>query len=613
MSDPDGVRADASPTEPAGEPAGEAAEGGGEGARAAAPPTSNGAAPDDGADGVGVDGVGVDGVGVDGRVGYQPRLARPRRGAAGRAPGEGEVRIAAIDIGSNSIRQIVADVAADGTIHVVDEMKAMPRLGTGMDREGMLADAPMQAALSALARMATLARQMGVDRIDAVATSAVRDAANGGAFLDRVRDETGLRVRVLTGEEEARLAYRSALAHFELGLGRTVVMDIGGGSLELALAAEGLLERLASFPFGAIRASEEYLSATGAVGDRQLRELRRAVRWAIRDALPVKEWRAARVIGSGGTFTNLASVLNARSGLQTRGRHGSVVSRGEVEHVLDLLSALTPAERAAVPGLNPQRADIIVAGLAVAAEVMSLFEGRELHVSGFGIREGLLLEAAAVAPMPADPGEARERSVRAFAERCHFEEPHAVQVRKVALQLFDQLASRLKCEPGDREILADAALLHDVGYHISYENHHKHSYHLILHADLLGMTPTERVAVAHVARYHRGALPDKRKHAAFGALGRPTRRRVRRLAALLRVADGLDRGHVSGVDCVRVTWEKGRCRIAPAPVPGATSLRLELWGGSRKSDLLAELLDAPVELVTPDGATVVSAGADEGE
>jgi exopolyphosphatase/guanosine-5'-triphosphate,3'-diphosphate pyrophosphatase len=523
------------------------------------------------------------------------------------------LRIAAVDIGSNSIRMIVADVSPAGEIRVVDEMKAMPRLGVGVDGTGMLADVSMDAAAAALARMATLARQMHADRVDAVATSAVRDAANGGAFLDRVRAETGLAVRVLSGEEEARLSFRSALAHFELANGRTVVMDIGGGSLELALAAEGLLDRLVSLPFGAIRATEQFLAgaADGGRGHgattRALRELRRAVRWAVRDELPVREWRGARVIGSGGTFTNLAGVVAARSartGARSgsaktpgpRSRHGTVVSRAEVEHVLDRLAAMTSAERAAVPGLNPARADIIVAGLATAAEVLAVFEARDLHVSGYGIREGLLLEAASVAPTPADPGEARARSVRAFAERCRYERPHAEQVRRLALHLFDQLAGRLGATPGDREVLADAALLHDVGYHINYERHHKHSYHLIQHADLLGVTPAEQEVIAQIARYHRGKLPTRR-HPAFAALDRAGRRRVRRLAAVLRVADGLDRGHAAAVGDVRVDWNTGQCRIVTTPAEGADTLRLDVWGAERKSDLLARLLGVDVEIV----------------
>jgi len=419
--------------------------------------------------------------------------------AQGNGEAGGAIRIAAIDIGSNSIRQIVADVGSRGAIRVVDEMKAAPRLGAGVQETGELAESGMRAALEALQRMATLARQLGCARVEAVATSAVRDARNGEAFLRRVREEAGLSVRLLDGEEEARLSFRSALAHFEMGAGRAVVMDIGGGSLELALSADGLLEHLISLPFGAIRVTEEYLR--GGPRPRSVVELRRAVRAAVKASFAVRDWRGALVIGSGGTFTNLATVLAARQGAaRARTVHGTRVSRVELEHVLDQLVEMSPAERLAVPGLSPARADIIVGGLAVAAEVLARLEARHLHVSAYGIREGLLLETADVAPVVADPGEARARSVRTFAERCHYEEPHARHVQRLALQLFDALAKRLGAEAGDREILADAALLHDVGYHINYDGHHKHSYHLILHADLLGMSPEEQVAVANVAR-----------------------------------------------------------------------------------------------------------------
>jgi exopolyphosphatase/guanosine-5'-triphosphate,3'-diphosphate pyrophosphatase len=264
---------------------------------------------------------------------------------------------------------------------------------------------------------------------------------------------------------------------------------------------------------------------------------------------------------------------------------------------------MSPSERLAVPGLSPARADIIVGGLAVAVEVLARLEARELHVSAYGIREGLLLETADVTPVVADPGEARERSVRTFAERCHYEEPHARHVQRLALQLFDSLAKRIGAEPGDREILADAALLHDVGYHINYDGHHKHSYHLILHADLLGMSPDEQVAVANVARYHRGAEP-KRKHENFGPLDRRQRARIERLAGVLRVADGFDRGHVGGVERIDVGWAKGVLRLTPVAAPLAPSLRLELWGASRKCGLLARVVERPVEIVGPDGAVV---------
>ncbi len=507
-------------------------------------------------------------------------------------------RIAAIDIGSNSIRQIVADVSPDGTIRVVDEMKAAPRLGAGLVASGALNEEHMAEAVEAITRMAELARQLGARQIETVATSAVRDASNGAAFLTRVRRESGVKPRLLQGEEEARLAYRSALAHFELGVGRSVVMDIGGGSLELALVAEGLVERLISFPFGAIRLTEQFLSKRA--GPKAVKKLRKHVRGAIRKALPVRDWRGAELVGSGGTFTNLAGMYLARQGIRVRSVHGTRVPRHELEHILEQLGALSPQERLDVEGLNPGRADIIVAGLAVAAEVVARVEPREIAVSGYGIREGLLLETAHVRPVIADPGESRQRSIIAFAERCHYEAPHSRQVQRLALQLFDALGARIGCDPADRQTLADAALLHDVGYHINYQGHHKHSFHLIQHADLLGVAPDEQLVIAHTARYHRGAEPS-RKHELYWELDKATRDRIKRLSALLRVADGFDRGHVAAVDVVKVRWLDRAVRLTPVPRRASGVLRLEIWGASRKAGLLAEMAGRPVEVIGPNG------------
>jgi exopolyphosphatase/guanosine-5'-triphosphate,3'-diphosphate pyrophosphatase len=265
-----------------------------------------------------------------------------------------------------------------------------------------------------------------------------------------------------------------------------------------------------------------------------------------------------------------------------------------------------------VPGLNPARADIIGAGLAVAAEVLSRFDPRDLLASAFGIREGLLLEAARVTPVVADPGVARERSVREFAERCHYEEPHSRQVQSLALTLFDELAARLHLTAHDRRLLSDAALLHDVGYHINYENHHKHSFHLISHADLLGMTPAEQIIVAHVARYHRGS-PPKMKHRGYAQLDRVSREKIVKLSAILRFADGMDRGHVSAVGSMQITLTGDTMRVSVAEAPGATSVRLECWGASRKRQLLEEVLGRAIVVVAPDGTEVTADDDGDGE
>jgi exopolyphosphatase/guanosine-5'-triphosphate,3'-diphosphate pyrophosphatase len=516
-------------------------------------------------------------------------------------PGQ-EIRIAAIDIGSNSIRQTIADVSQGGSIRVVDEMRASPRLGAGLDRTGALSEIAVQNALATLSRMATLAKQQGAKRTEVVATSAVREATNGKAFLGLVREQTGLTVRVLNGSDEAKLCFLSALAHFDLAAGRAVVMDIGGGSLELVLSADGLVDRLISLPMGAIRMTEQFL--VGETPQRGMRRLRKYLRRELKTHLSAKHWRSAQVISSGGTFTNLASIHLARQGMDSaRTVHGTVVPRVELEHIVDMLHNMSPSERQGVPGLSPARADIIVAGFTVAAEVLARLDVSDLVVSAYGIREGILLEAARVTPAAADPGEARERSVRELAERSHFEKPHATRVQRLALELFDAIGARLGCGPTERQILSDAALLHDIGYHINYDAHHKHSYHLIQHAELMGMNPREQIAVANVARYHRGAKP-KDKHGNFRSLDGKLQAMIRRLSAILRVADGFDRGHAGAVEHVKVRWTKRALRITAVPNPRALSMRLDLWGASRKSNLLAEIAGAKVEIVAPDGSVL---------
>jgi len=514
----------------------------------------------------------------------------------------GDIRISAIDIGSNSIRQTISDVSPNGAIRVVDEMKAAPRLGAGLLETGVLSEIAIQNALIALSRMATLGKQLGVKRTEVVATSAVRDAKNGKEFLARVQSETGLQVRILRGEDEARLAFRSALAHFDLGSGRAVVMDIGGGSLELALSEDGLVERLLSLPLGAIHMSERYLRPDGK--KKGLARLRKQVREEIRDRLPGRRWRAPRIFCSGGTFTSLASIYLARIGMEhAKTVHGTVIPRGDLEHIVETLQNMTVTERQTVPGLNAARSDIIVGGLAVAAEVAARVEAKELVVSAYGIREGILLESARIAPAPADPGEARERSVLHLAQRTNYEAPHSKHVQKLALQLFDAIGERLGCKPEDRQLLSDAAMLHDIGYHISYDKHNKHSYHLIEHAELLGMTPSEQLVVANIARYHRGAEP-KKKHVNYGNLDKPMRKTVRRLSALLRVADGFDRGHAGAVAEIKARWLGRALRLTAVPRRTNQNLRLELWGASRKSNLLAEVAGVPVEIVGPDGTVM---------
>jgi exopolyphosphatase / guanosine-5'-triphosphate,3'-diphosphate pyrophosphatase len=507
-------------------------------------------------------------------------------------------RIAAIDVGSNSVRLLVADYDPAAGLSIVDEVKDQPRLAAGLVTTGRLSDAAIDRAMEALRRMREVCQRRGVRRLVAVATAAVREAKNGSAFVRRVQQELDIPLRIIDARHEAALAYRSVAHHFRLAAERTLVADIGGGSLELIGAVDGVVDLMLSLPLGAVRLTETHMLG-GQSPVRQVAALRVHARKQLRHALPGREWAGARLIGSGGTFTNLGRMVQARRGLGNGdSAHGVEVSAGEVEQLLERLMTRTPEQRRNVPGLNPERADIILAGLAVVAELLNWVGGRAVTVSAFGLREGLLLEVAGAdepATLPAPL-----RLIREFAERCQSDRRHVEQVRHLALLLFDQLAAPLGAGRGERELLEAAALLHDVGQLVNYRRHHQHSYQLIMHADRLGLPARERALVALISRYHRGRGPRK-KHDEFAALSPVDQALIRRLSGLLRIADGLDRGHTAAVDKIRAKLGPDALAIAVAPRLADADLSLECWAAGRKANVLEKVLGRPVEISSQQG------------
>ncbi|HET7041673.1 MAG TPA: Ppx/GppA family phosphatase, partial [Gemmatimonadales bacterium] len=319
-------------------------------------------------------------------------LALVGAGAApDRIPGARK-RLGAIDVGSNSIRLLVAEYDPATGLSVIDEVKDQPRLAQGLAATGALDPEAMARALDALKRMREVCQRRGVTRIAAVATSAVREAKNGAAFVRQVQEQLDLPLRIIDGDAEAQLSFRSVAHHFRLDAGRTVIADIGGGSLELISAVKGLVEEKRSLPFGAVRLTEMFLA-----GPRETRravaELRAMVRKRFRRDLPVRHWQGPTVIGSGGSFTNLGRMAVARRGIPASDAvHGVTVTVSEVEQLLEWLETMSPERRRQVPGLAPHRADIILAGLAVTVELLERVEAREVVISAYGLREGLLLE-----------------------------------------------------------------------------------------------------------------------------------------------------------------------------------------------------------------------------
>ncbi len=520
---------------------------------------------------------------------------RALQSAAAPEPAAGSrERLGAIDVGSNSIRLLVAEYDPVAGISVIDEVRDQPRLAAGLARTGRLDDGAVERAMLALRRMREVCRRRGVRRIAAVATAAVREAENGEEFVRRVQEELEIPLRIIDPETEAALSYRSVAHHFRLAGARTLVADIGGGSLELIGAIDGLVELTLSLPLGAVRLTELHLQ--GKRDPRRAVELLRGqVRKQLKKGIRQREWTAAAVIGSGGTFTTLARMAIGRRGLPIPETiHGASVTTGEVETLIEWLTEKTPEQRRLVPGLNPERADIILAGLGVTAELLSLVNARTLTVSAFGLREGLLLDMVGERHAPAaDP----LRLIREFVERCQCDRRHVEHVRHLALQLFEQLGPALGAEAADRALLEAASLLHDVGQLVSYRKHHRHSYQLIMHAERLNLSARDRLLVALMSRYHRKKGPS-RKHEEFAGLPPEDQAIVRRMSALLRVADGLDRGHTASVERATVTLDPNRVQIEVTPRMAGADLSLECWGAERKSDVLAKVLGREVRIAT---------------
>jgi exopolyphosphatase/guanosine-5'-triphosphate,3'-diphosphate pyrophosphatase len=523
------------------------------------------------------------------------------------------MRLAAIDVGTNSIRLIVAEVAPDGSYRVIDDEKEVARLGRGLAHTGELRLRAMRESALTIARMKDIADGYGVRRLRIVGTSAVRQAANRDHFLAMVRQQTGLAMEVISAEEEARLAHLSAARAFDLRAVPAAVVDIGGGSTEVVLSAGGVVEKIATLALGAVGLTEAFDVDDGDQA-KTFERLRKHIRRTIKAGLGRPPFAPQLLIGTGGTFTALAAVS------MHAGSHGSddllpftvrgyEMQRSEVKHMLQRLAGMPLRARMRVPGLSPDRAEIIVAGAAIVEGMMKHLGVNSLRVHDRGIRDGLLLtmigellpravESGFGAPGGTLPGALdRLRSVRQFAAACRFEESHSLHVTRLALELFDQLAAQRPDAPGgwsdpvNRELLEAAAILHDVGYYINYDRHHKHGYHLIIHSELAGFTHRELEVIANVARYHRLAEPRKR-HPAYAALRKADRRLVKRLAAILRLADGLDRAHAQEVRAVRLKVRRG---AAVLQLESDERPDVGIWGAQRKGGLFKEVFDLPVE------------------
>jgi exopolyphosphatase/guanosine-5'-triphosphate,3'-diphosphate pyrophosphatase len=507
------------------------------------------------------------------------------------------MRLAAIDIGTNSVHMIVVHVRADLSFEVIDREKEMVRLGAGgLDGRALTPEA-MHAALQVLSKFRRLAESHSVDETVAVATSAVREAENGGEFLQSVNDQTGIRPRVISGTEEARLIHLAAAYGVNMAGEVGVVVDIGGGSVEVTRGAGPAMEVGRSFKLGVIRLTERFVKSDP-ISPRDERKLVRHIDSELGDYLDrLAQSGFDRLIGTSGTILSLGVVATADEGRASNAplRNRRVTAK-QLHRARKTLTALDLERRLRVPGLDPRRGDLAVAGAILLDTIVRRLGASEFILCDLSLREGLVLDYIARHRQQIKQADrypdVRRRSVIELAERCNYWPEHAQQIARLATTLFDHTRSVHALTDREREWLEYASLLHDIGVHISYERHHKHSYYLIKNGDLRGFEPDEIETMALVARYHRQAAP-KRRHEGYSELPRARRRVVRTLAAILRLAESLDRSHSQMIKDVEL---HDRGDDALLQIRTAGDAELELWAAQRHAIPFERLIGKPLRV-----------------
>jgi exopolyphosphatase/guanosine-5'-triphosphate,3'-diphosphate pyrophosphatase len=502
------------------------------------------------------------------------------------------MRLAAIDVGSNSVHMIVADATREGRIEVVDRVKEMVRLGRRSFTTGKLTDEAMDLAVRALTNFGKLARIRKVNRMRAVATSAVREARNRTAFIRRIRRETNIAVQVISGKEEARLIFIAARHALGLDGGPHLLVDVGGGSVELVLVRDGNPLWMESLKLGVARLAEHYLP-DDPPSRAQLRRLEDHLESEAGALLrKARKEKIVRAIGTSGTINTLVAMARAARGEELGRLHGAGASAAEIAGLARDLVTANAALRAELPGMDAKRVDLMPAAGALVDFILRRSGAPELVACTWALREGLILSQMRTA-FGHSAEDARQRSVRALAARFCGANAHGRQVARLALKLFDATAPVMGLARKSRELLEYAALLHDIGHAIDHDRHNRHSYYLIKNAELFGFEPNEIEIIAQAARGHRKQAP-KLDSPELRALVPAERRMVRAFAAILRVADALDRSHFGVVKDIDVRYSPGRLII------GVDSNRekadLELWTCERRTDLLSRLLDRQVTL-----------------
>lgn len=502
------------------------------------------------------------------------------------------MRLAAIDLGTNSFHMIIVELLPDMSFLTIDRAKEMIRIGDGSITTKTLTEEAMAQGIETLTRFRKLAEQRGVEphHIIAFATSAIREAKNGGAYMEAVAEKVGIRACIISGDEEARLIYLAIRRAIDVGKRKAFMIDVGGGSVEMMIGDGEKLYLAESKKLGVARMRERFVKSDP-ISETERAELERFFIEQITPfATRAKSIGYDMAIASSGTAENIASMIFLQeNGQEFESLNGNAFSRKSFQKLCERLLPMKSSERRTIAGLDPKRADLIIPGLVLFDVVFRLFNLKEIVISSFALREGMVIdylskhieEFRLINAIP----DVRRRSVIELARRCHWDEVRSTHIANLALQIFDELQTLHGLTARERELLEYASLLHNIGYFISPSGHHKHSQYIIMNGELRGFSNDEIQTMAHIARYHRKS-PPKPEHETFQALSSKQKQVVRYCAAILRIANALDRTHRQNVRHVRA-------KISPKKIELRLSIlsdaEIEIWAVHRVKDMFEDV------------------------
>ena len=466
-------------------------------------------------------------------------------------------RLAAIDIGSNSLKLAVVEAASSDSFTIISQDRERVRLGKETLQKQFLSDEAIKLSVDAISRFSSIAETRESDSTIAVATASVREAKNASEFVKEIRKKTGVHIEVLPSLEEARLIGIAAAQYFGQENDSLLNIDIGGGSTEVSLMENGEPKKLFSMKLGAVGLTEKHLFSNPPT-EKELKNLKNEIQFALEK--PVRKMKGEKwniSSGTSGTALSLASLLTFQNANDLTQK--PVIQLDKLKALNKMLMQMTLEQRTSIPVINERRAEVIIAGGQILEGIMEALEIDKLDTCTYALREGVIIdhlrkvETESLPPVP-DVEDIRLRDVFAIGRRFGYEESHAIQTANMAEKIFDELTKIYNLKRRHRTLLSAAALLHDVGYHISHEAHHKHSLYLIKNSEMTGFSESEKTLIAHIARYHRKSFP-KHTHFEFMALSKKGRNIVWKLSSILRLADGLDRGYESRVTDINITQD----------------------------------------------------------